>query len=306
MRCAPLLVFVLVLPALIGCTPGPIPRDELALQITTDAYEVPLATAFVVTVARSWSKHLQPEEWSDETLSPLLVRLEDVDRRESDDRVLETRRFRAIAVELGDVRVLPPLFVATPQGGGDEVVVTGDPLDLRVTSVLPAGDTSGVELPGGMQPRRFPWREELVGAGAAVLLALLVHRARRRAVAPAVPEEPVGPPPEQPAAIALRALDAAAARGAEPDPRPLHDAVSDALREYVRARFAVGTPEFTNEELLAAAHSVSLPQYDALRAVLRSCAMVRFARSRSDAEACARVVDDARAFVHATAGEGAT
>ena len=63
-----------------------------------------------------------------------------------------------------------------------------------MTSILPVGDASNAELPGGMQPRRVPWREWLVGAGAAVLLALLVHRARRRAVAPPIPEEPVGPP----------------------------------------------------------------------------------------------------------------
>jgi hypothetical protein len=300
-RCALLLAAA----TLAACSNEPIPRDDLALRIDTDTYEVELAEGFGLTVTRSWSSELEPEAWDDETLSPLIVRQESVDVRDDGEFVLETRRFRAHAVELGDVRVLPPLLVATPVGGGDEVVVTGEPLDLRVKPVLPAGDATDVELPGGMLAPRRHWGAWLAGAGAVALLALLIVRSRNGGAPEIIAEEPAGPPPEPPGAIAMRALDAAAPLAAADDPRPLHDAVSDALREYARARFGVGTRESTTEELLASVRAAALPEGDVLRDVMLSCAMVRFARQRPDATARERVVADARAFVRSTAEGGA-
>jgi hypothetical protein len=295
-----LLAPVLLLSA--SCLPEPIPAEELALLIETDAFEVDVGTPFHLTVTRSWSKQLEPEEWSDETLSPLVVRLVDVQRRELDDFVQETRRFRAVATALGDVRVLPPLFVAQPRDGGDEVVITGEELELRARAVLPSGDDSPVELPDGMLPQRHPWTAWLAGLAAAAGLAIVAARRRRRE--PDVePVEPVGAPPDPAHVPALRGLDAASSLVADADPRPLHDAVSDVLRDYTTARFGVGAPERTDVELLREIRGASVPQRELLADLLSRCVMVRFAGVPAADEERVALLEDARHFVEATAGE---
>ncbi len=303
----------LALLTLAACGAEARPVDVPAVRIAAGVHEVALGETFAVTVTRSWPADLVAESWDDETLAPLLVHALDVDRRESAGVVVETRRFRALAVTPGDVRVLPPLFVATARGGGDEVVVTGDALDVRVRAAPVIGDDADVELPGGLLPRSRSFGVWLAMALAAGLAALLVTHSRRlrrarvplaaAAVAAASP-----PPPEPPAEVALRALGAAEEHVAGDDPRPLHDAISNALREYVRAQFALGAPEWTSDELLAAAsrHGAGLAPGLApgLRDVLAQCVLVRFARVRPDAAARERTLEAARELVRATADEG--
>ena len=96
-----------------GCTDAPqLPADDLAISITTKTANVAFGAPFVLTVDRVWDAALRPEEWSDETLSPLVVRQRSVSLHEGDGRVLERRVFDAHAYVVGDLRVLPPLFVA--------------------------------------------------------------------------------------------------------------------------------------------------------------------------------------------------
>ena len=54
---------------------GPIPAEDLLLEVTAGATEVELGAAFPVTVLRVWSVELAPEAWSDRALAPLMLRL---------------------------------------------------------------------------------------------------------------------------------------------------------------------------------------------------------------------------------------
>lgn len=295
---------VLVL-ALAACDRALVPTDELAIRVESEAYEVRLAEGFPLLVTRSWSKELEPEEWSDETLAPLVVTLEDVWRPESATHAMERRRYRAYAAELGDVRVLPPLFVAQRRDGGGEVVVTGEALDLRVLPVLPEGDTSEVELPGGMLRPEPPWGALFGGLAVLAAAALVAARAVRSR---AVPEPEPAAPDEPPVAwdvAALRALDAAEAHLADDDPRPLHDAVSGALREYVEVAYGIGDPMETTQEVIAAARADEAPWAGRLARILERSDLVRFARAPSDAADRAAHLAAARDLVRATTGGAA-
>jgi hypothetical protein len=134
----------------------------------------------------------------------------------------------------------------------------------------------------------------LVAAGGALLLAaiaLVVRRLLRRR-------------PRTPAELALAALDAARARsdGEPADSYAL--AVSEALRQYIEARFALRAPMRTTEEFLhelVAPDSALAAHRDELGDFLASCDRVKFgAFGLSPAEIDA-LYQTGRRFVLATA-----
>ena len=177
---------------------------------------------------------------------------------------------------------IPPAEVRIAEPGTVRAASAAFPV-VVIRSVLPA-DTAGV------QPK--PAKDVLGGNRLwwpILLLALLLlllgaalwywYRRRRAAAAEPVPATPELPPRER----ALRALDAARARGAVEagDLKGFYSAVSDALRAYVEALDARLGADLTSTELAQALHRLGRDAETAdLRRVLQGADLVKFARRR--------------------------
>ncbi len=263
--------FLLLLP---GCEEpvAPILETDLLVRVEVGAREVELGKAFPVTVTRIWEKDLEPSEWDDASLSPLVVRLEEQSRREDEARIEETWRYRGYAFTLDDVRIPPVVLLARPLDGGQGRIVKTDALRLRVRPALDPIEPGDPELPGMLHAEGRPWTPWLWTTGVIVLLlvggATLVHRRRPSETPAPLPPEPTV---ETPASRALAALEAIRGRGASDADVP---EAADVVRDYVSRAFGFRTRERTTEEVLAA----SPPAPEApLRALLTAADRVKYA-----------------------------
>jgi hypothetical protein len=168
---------------------------------------------------------------------------------------------------------------------GHRGVVTQDPVEIEVTSVLPGGNPSLRDIrepdaPPGLAPL---WT--LLGAALVGLAAWLVAGRRRRpAPAPVAAPAPPPPPPPDPYARALARLDAIEREGwaAAGDVERHYEEVAEALRRYLESAEGIPAPERTTTELLW-----SLPPRLAeaglrrrVQDVLGAADLVKFARRR--------------------------
>ena len=278
----------------------PIPEHDAWIDVAVEAERVVSGQAFPLAVTRIWRKDLVASAWDDALLAPLEVRAEGLERQEDAHRVRETRRFRAYAFALDEVRVRPVPFAVRPAAGGEARVVHAAGLTLDVRPTLLPTRAGAPELPGpplADPPSRAPWI--LAGALVAVLLGLGLVAARRRA--PVEPPERSEPEAPSPAAdrIALDALAALRAAGGSVE------AAAEILRAYAAARFAVRAPYLSTEEVLAAPRLADTPR-ERLAAVLRASDHAKFAAGRIPEPERAQRVDDAEAFVRETAEGGAS
>jgi hypothetical protein len=288
------LAFLLLLP---GCEKpaAPILETDLLVRVEVGAREVELGRAFPVTVTRVWEKDLEPSEWDDASLSPLVVRLEEQSRREDEIRIEETWRYRGYAFTLEDVRVPPVVFLARPRDGGQGLIVKTDALRLRVLPALDPIEPGDPELPGTLHLEGHSWTPWVWSAGAIVLLllggAMLVHRRR-----PSEPPAPILPEPtvETPASRALAALEAIRGRGARDTDVP---EAADVVRDYVSSAFGFRTRERTTEEVLAA----SPPAPEApLRGLLTAADRVKYAAGSPSSAQRDAALDQAELYVEAS------
>jgi hypothetical protein len=138
---------------------------------------------------------------------------------------------------------------------GHRGVVTHDPGEIEVASVLPAGNPPLRDIREPAPPRGFGALWALLAAGAAAAIAWLATR--RRAKRPAPEPEPVAPPPPpapppDPYTAALVRLDAIEAErwAARGDVTRHYEAVADALRDYLEEADGLPARERTTSELL--------------------------------------------------------
>ncbi|TAH34435.1 MAG: hypothetical protein EYC70_15960 [Planctomycetota bacterium] len=304
----PALLFAAVAAAAAACGGGaPIPDQDLLLRVTAGAHEVELGQPFPLTVQRVWGKDLVPEDWSDEALAPLVLRLEETKRREDARRIEETRRYQAHAFTLDDVVIAAPVFRARPRDGGPERVAAGEELSLRVRPALDRAAPGPAELPGEplAQPsrRRQWWWAGAIGL-AALALALWSWRRRLR------------PPPAPPPVVSIPASDPPQVRAwqrlqrlAEQQPRSAgeidawHVEAASLARDYVGERCALRAAEMTTEELraaLEAARVLHRRHQELLASVLAQCDLVKFARHAPPASERERLLETVAAFLRAT------
>ncbi len=136
---------------------------------------------------------------------------------------------------------------------GHRGVVTHDPLEIEVASVLPGGnpplrDIREPDIPPSMAPL---WA--LLGAAAAGAVAWLAARRRRPVPADSTVVPPVPPPaPPDAYAAALARLEAIEAERwvAHGNAERHYEAVADALRDYLAEAEGIPAPERTTTELL--------------------------------------------------------
>lgn len=142
----------------------------------------------------------------------------------------------------------------------------------------------------------LPWLLGGLGvAGLAVLGIILLRNARRR-------REEAGKPKDPPYVVALRKLDRY--RGnkywAADRQKAFYSGVTDALKEYIDARFGVDAPEMTTAELfdaLKGEKEISPESYQALRELFERADFVKFAKMVVSDEENATVLPVAVKFV---------
>src|SRR5690606_18648508 len=175
------------------------PRPPLALRVEAERTKLGFGERFELRVVREWDEGLTVEPWPDDALAPLELDPGKVERREQDGRIVETRRYAARLLTVGEVVVPAPFVRARPQGGGEHVLAFADELVFDVASSLGADDGGAVELPFEPLPPPWSWRPLALLAIATVGLASWFVRQRRRRPAPPAPPVP-------PATLALDEL----------------------------------------------------------------------------------------------------
>ncbi len=274
-----------------------IPSHDLMLRITAPTEEVELGAGFPLDVVRIWAKDLEPAEWSDDALAPLVAHLEDTTRREDDVRIEETRRYRCYAFQLTDVTVPAVWFTATPRAGGTPREVEGEGFAVRVRPALDPAVPGEVEFPGPPLREPFPWIPWSFGAAFGLLaLSLLVRHTRRRRppdVAAPAPRALFSPAPflDRLRRIRERRPDGPAEMRAD------YVELAALLREYVAGCFGVGVPQMTSEELVAALAAAEATPHAALFGLLTGCDLVKFARHVPSAPDRERFLDSAEDFI---------
>ncbi|HWB42759.1 MAG TPA: hypothetical protein VG500_15970 [Gemmatimonadales bacterium] len=179
---------------------------------------------------------------------------------------------------------------------GHRGVVTHEPVEIEVASVIPAGNPPLRDIREPATPPRLGALWMLLGAALAAGAAWL---ATRRRIRPVPEPEPIAPPPPPPSppdpyTAARERLDAidAQAWATRGDVARHYEAVADVLRDYLEAAEGLPARERTTTELLW-----SLPPRLAegglrrrIQEVLGEADLVKFARLRPtppDAEAYA-------------------
>ena len=192
---------------------------------------------------------------------------------------------------------LPWVQVVTGHRG----VMSHDPVEVEVTSVLPGGNPSLRDIREPDAPPSLAPLWTVLGALGAAGLAWLIARRRRRArVTVPIPVEPppTPPPPPDPYSVALGRLEAIeveqwTARG---EVERHYELVADVLRQYLQAAQDIPAPERTTSELLWL-----LPPRLAeggmrrrVQEVLGAADLVKFARGRPSAAEAAGYTHVAR------------
>jgi hypothetical protein len=171
-------------------------------------------------------------------------------------------------------------------------------IPVPVKSVLPPGAKDLKCLKGKPAPLPFDPRPWLIALAAAVLGAAgfwLFSRRRRAA------EIAAGPPPLPPDEEALRALEALAALLDGPA-KPYYSALTDLFRRYIERRFGLPATDRTTTEMIPLLKELPVPSAErsALRELLETADLAKFARFESPAEERARHRTQVRAFVEET------
>ncbi len=288
MKRAPLLL-ALVLLACCGERQAPLPAVDLQIRLVAGARTVRPGEGFTLDVVRTWRKELDPSPWDDGMLSPLVVREDAVERRADGRRIQETRRLRAYAFSLGDVRVPAVPFAGRPKDGGELRIAAAKPLRLRVEPELDPADPGAPELPGGLPEEDAAWPLWLALLAGLALGGLL---AWRRRLARSVHAERLPSEPEIPAEV--RAQEALARIRAQEAPDPVADAeaVACVVRSFVAERFGLAADRRTTEELAVV---------PGVEPVLARCDRVKFGAQVPTLAQRASLLDVAEAFVRGAA-----
>lgn len=212
-----------------------------------------------------------------------------------------TQTWRAtLAVFASSEVTLPPLTVRWSSADEPSGEVTAALGTVAMRSVIPPGTNPiGPKDPQGpfeLQVPSSPWRFITAAAGLA-FTALALWLWKRRAPREAKPVRPARPPYEQ----ALADLDALAGSGLVPQQqwRPFFYTLTGIVRVYFEAECAIGAPEMTSEELLAALREHRFPATlcEQMQRWITACDLVKYARQSPRPEHCETALTLARAIV---------
>ncbi len=250
---------------------------DVELRITAESTRVDFGKAFELTVVRTWNKKTTAAPWLDDALTPLVVRLVERSQREVGDRFEETRRYRAYAFKTGTVT----LHVAPAPA-----------LQFQVRPVLETSTTGAVELPRGPFRLPTPWPLwPLPAAAATIAVAWFLRRSMGHRGTGTVGLR--GPALQRLAALHER-------QPTNPDElRAWHVEASAVLRGYVDARFQIGVPQMTTEQV---ARVTGLVPRTTLVTLLAPCDLAKFARHQPSANDRDALVTRIQQFIEAKHG----
>ncbi|MEW6428953.1 MAG: hypothetical protein AB1568_13065 [Thermodesulfobacteriota bacterium] len=311
-----LLLLALLLP-LAGCRPAPDPappddaapaitrqyrsgHGDLSLRISRDRATVaePIEVDLELSFPEGWQAELAPISSPD---LPATAGETDPAKLDDNHRLRQHFRLRYTPFLPGNFSIGPLRIVLTGKdGGGTSETIRTDGFPVTVTTLLTEDDGQPADI---LPPLELPhpiWPYLAIAAGALALglLATGLYLRRRRRPRPA-------PPPLPPHRLAERQLDELAGRGLpeQGQGKLFHILLSDILRSYVEARFAIHAPEQTTEEFLAQLrHDDRLAgeHKDSLKRLLNHCDMVKFARRQTTAADCDQSLTLCRDFVRDT------
>ena len=205
--------------------------------------------------------------------------------------------------ETGTVEI-PSIEIEIADAAGATRVVKTASTDAVVESVLEEGDEAPADIVGPLSLREDPLAIALrvllvvVVVGAiALLIWWLWKRKKARVVERAARPDP-------PDVAALKALEALNEQGLPEagEIKPYYSELSEIVRTYIWARFAVRTLEETTFRIVAGlrAHPHAAPHSQQFADILRESDLVKFAKARPSIGACRSALDAAEAFVRET------
>ncbi len=223
--------------------------------------------------------------------------------RKKNAKMLKLRPYLTItSFEQGNY-ILPPLAAikVSPDGKADTLFFSPETLEVREMPV----DTATFQIHDIKGQIRYPvtFKEVAPWLLGAILLAVLVWaavvllRRRRQRLDGSIPGEPAH-------ITALRKLDRY--RGEkfwEPErQKAFYSGVTDALREYMAARYGVGAMEMTSAEIFDALKETDIPKdlYLEMKDLFERSDMVKFAKFTLPREENAGVLPSAVRFVTST------
>ncbi|MCA8953377.1 MAG: hypothetical protein KDE27_27945 [Planctomycetes bacterium] len=264
------------------------PAVGVRVELPPDAVE--FGREFELAIERSWPVGHAALPFDPLALLPLAAVELGADARQVGERLIETRRFRATAWQVGELALGPFVLKTRDPDGGEHAADSGE-LQLRVRSALPE-PPGELEWPGDVRdrPRPTSWLLPVAVALAALLLGGGVWRWRVRRALPAA--EAPGPTPAELARTELAALalpdQAAAIEG-------YYVALAEIVRRFAERRYALRAFVHTSEELVAVVPIGGDPLADCLFA----CDLVKFAVVRPASAAHTAAKTEALAFVDA-------
>ena len=223
--------------------------------------------------------------------------------KNSNERLLNIRAQMAIQPFEEGSFVLPPLQAFVPHSDGTIDTLVFKPCTLEVatmpvdTATFVPHDIKGQETYPVTFVEVLPWILGLILLGALVFALVKIISYRRRKAVEAAHKDP-------PHIVALRKLDAY--RGDKfwaPDKqKAFYSGVTDALREYIDARYGVGAMEMTTAEIFGALGKSDVPAdlYAELKDLFELADFVKFAKHTASDKENAGVLPLAVRFVTTT------
>lgn len=266
------------------------PLAAARLETSVDPREVRVGDALTLTVTLSTAPGETPLPFA----APGSLEPFEVVRSTSTGSVhaLTLRTFEV------DIATIPALTFSYRDAKGATRTIETPPIPIAVKSVLPK-DAKGLKGLKG-RPARLPWNPWPWAAGAligAALTALFLGLRSRRKRA----ERASGPPRLPPDEEALRALDRLDALMDGPA-KPYYSRLTDTIKLYIERRFDFPALDRTTTELIPLLKGLPVDAglRSALRELLETADLAKFARFESPAEERARHRARARELVEAT------
>jgi hypothetical protein len=282
-------------------------RGPMKLTLTTSAESIATAETLVLTLAATlddgyavefpvYPEAAKPQPTTPEASAPAVpaeftpVGFEDAaPLLREDGKVVRSRTYR-LEPFLDGTYTIPSLSVAfwkEVEGADQKSTADTEPVTVKVTSVIATGETPTVmEIAGPLSLENpVPWALY----GTLFLLLVLVAGAAYWYIFVRVVPGPPPPPPVPPHVRALEALETIqreklVEKGMY---KEYYIRVSDVLRHYMEEQFQLRAPERTTEEFLAEIQHnavLGLQEQLLLRAFLRHCDLVKFAKAEPTSE----------------------